>query len=328
MGLAGRRPYRPRERPHSEVDKKVMDDRRHSVLVVGATGTQGSAAVRGLLSRGHRVRALTREPARARRLTEMGAEVAVGDLGDRAAVEAALDGVTAVFAVPLRDPGDDAAELRNAAFLIEAAKRSGVRHFVQTSVAGTGELSRMPRWGSGHWNEEYWETKHRIEEAVRGGGLPAYTILKPSFLMENLLPPKAPLMFPELARDEIVTAVGRHVRVQMISAGDVAAFAAAALERPDRFSGQSIELAAEALTMHEVAATIAAVTQRTVRAVSLTARQAVAAGRPEAVVRGEEWLNEVGYHASIDALASYGVALTGFRKWAETHRAVLGQAVG
>ncbi|MEV4323547.1 NmrA family NAD(P)-binding protein [Microbispora rosea] len=305
-----------------------MDDRQHSVLVVGATGTQGSAAVRGLLSRGHRVRALTREPARARHLTEMGAEVAVGELGDPAAVEAALDSVTAVFAVPLRDPGDDAAELRNAAFLIEAAKRSGVRHFVQTSVAGTGDLSRMPRWGTGHWNEAYWETKHRIEEAVRDGGLPAYTILKPSFLMENLLPPKAPLMFPELARGEIVTAVGRHVRVQMISAGDLAAFAAAALERPDRFSGQSIELAAEALTMHEVAATIAAVTQRTVRAVSLTARQAVAAGRPEAVVRGEEWLNEVGYHASIDVLASYGVALTGFRKWAETHRAVLGQAVG
>lgn len=81
----------------------------------------------------------------------MGAEVAVGD---PAAVEAALDGVTAVFAVPLHDPGDDAAELRNSVFLIEAAKRSGVRNFVQTSVAGTGERSRMPRWGSGHWNEE------------------------------------------------------------------------------------------------------------------------------------------------------------------------------
>ncbi|MEU7913149.1 NmrA family NAD(P)-binding protein [Microbispora bryophytorum] len=305
-----------------------MDDRRHSVLVVGATGTQGSAAARGLLRRGHRVRALTREPARARHLTELGAEVAAGDLGDPAAVEAALDGVTAVFAVPLRDPGDDGAELANAAFLIEAARRSGVRHFVQTSVAGAGDLSRMPRWGTGHWNEAYWETKHRIEEAVRTGGLPVYTILKPSFLMENLLPPKGPLMFPELARGEIVTAVGRHVRVQMISADDIAAFAAAALERPGRFSGQSIELAAEAPTMHEVAATIGAVTRRTVRAVSLTPSQAVAAGRPPAVVRGEEWLNEVGYHAPIDALASYGVALTDFGQWARTHRSRLAQTGG
>ncbi|MEU8060204.1 NmrA family NAD(P)-binding protein [Microbispora bryophytorum] len=245
-----------------------MDDRRHSVLVVGATGTQGSAAARGLLRRGHRVRALTREPARARHLTEWGAEVAAGD------------------------------------------------------------LSRMPRWGTGHWNEAYWETKHRIEEAVRDGGLPAYTILKPSFLMENLLPPKAPLMFPELARGEIVTAVGRHVRVQMISADDIAAFAAAALERPGRFSGQSIELAAEAPTMHEVAATIGAVTRRTVRAVSLTPSQAIAAGRPPAVVRGEEWLNEVGYHAPIDALASCGVALTGFGQWARTHRSRLAQTGG
>ncbi|MEV7908638.1 NmrA family NAD(P)-binding protein, partial [Streptomyces anulatus] len=196
----------------------------------------------------------------------------------------------------------------------------------QTSVAGTGDLPRMPRWGSGHWNERYWEAKHRIEEAVRDGGLPAYTILKPAFLMENLTPPKAALMFPELARGEIVTAIEARTEVQMISADDIAAFAATALEQPERFAGHSVELAAEALTMQEVATTLGAVTGRPFGAVSLTSSQALAAGRHPAVVRGEEWLNEVGYHASIDVLALYGVPLTSFSEWAAAHHALFASA--
>ena len=35
---------------------------KRSVLVTGATGQQGGAVARALLSRGHRVKALTRKP--------------------------------------------------------------------------------------------------------------------------------------------------------------------------------------------------------------------------------------------------------------------------
>ncbi|GAA4232356.1 uncharacterized protein YbjT (DUF2867 family) [Streptosporangium album] len=67
--------------------------------------------------------------------------------------------------------------------------------------------------------------------------------------MENFAPPKAALMFPNLAGDEIVTAIEAQTKVQMIRADDIAAFVAAAPEQPERFAGHSIELAAEALTM-------------------------------------------------------------------------------
>ena len=54
-------------------------------LVTGATGRQGGAVARHLLKRGHRVRALTRDPSKsaARALAGMGAEVVRGDLDDR-----------------------------------------------------------------------------------------------------------------------------------------------------------------------------------------------------------------------------------------------------
>lgn len=68
-------------------------------LVIGATGQQGGATARHLLSRGWQVRALVRDPESpaARRLA--GAELAVGDLGDAASLERAMRGVDAVFSM-------------------------------------------------------------------------------------------------------------------------------------------------------------------------------------------------------------------------------------
>lgn len=51
-----------------------------NVLVTGATGFIGAAAVRALLQHGHRVVGLVRDTAKGRELTEIGAELAVGDM--------------------------------------------------------------------------------------------------------------------------------------------------------------------------------------------------------------------------------------------------------
>ncbi|MEQ1502289.1 MAG: NmrA family NAD(P)-binding protein, partial [Myxococcota bacterium] len=50
---------------------------KRSVLVTGATGKQGGAVARGLIARGHRVRALSRNPTSpaASALTGAGIEV-------------------------------------------------------------------------------------------------------------------------------------------------------------------------------------------------------------------------------------------------------------
>ena len=71
------------------------------ILVSWATGEQGEAVARGLLESGIGVRALTRYPEKpeARELAELGAEVASGDLEDRAPIGRVLDGVDEVFSV-------------------------------------------------------------------------------------------------------------------------------------------------------------------------------------------------------------------------------------
>jgi uncharacterized protein YbjT (DUF2867 family) len=70
-----------------------------TVLVIGATGQQGGAVARALLSRGHRVKALTRKPDSdaARQLVSAGTDLVTGDLGDRASVLKVASGVDAMF---------------------------------------------------------------------------------------------------------------------------------------------------------------------------------------------------------------------------------------
>jgi len=72
---------------------------KRSVLVTGATGQQGGAVARALLSRGHRVKALTRKPDSdaAQQLMSAGADLVTGNLGDTASVLKAASGVGTVF---------------------------------------------------------------------------------------------------------------------------------------------------------------------------------------------------------------------------------------
>lgn len=62
------------------------------VLVTGATGFIGSHLVRRLARTEHKVRCLVRDPDRAGRLSESGAELAQGDVTDKASITRAMTG--------------------------------------------------------------------------------------------------------------------------------------------------------------------------------------------------------------------------------------------
>jgi len=288
------------------------------VLVTGATGKQGGAAVRRLLSDGFQVRILTRNPGSdaARRLLAAGVQAARGDYQDRASVRAALQGINAVFSVQLPGPH----ERNHGLLLVEEAQRAGVQYYVHTSAAAVSRHTAFPRWGTGHWYDDYWRAKWDIEEKVRRAGFAHYMVLRPAFLMENFLPPAVAHMFPDLRRGELATAMRRDTLIDLVSAEDVGAFAAAALRTPARFSGHSIDLAATAMTIGQIAETLAQVLGRPIRVVELSSEQALARGQSRGWVRGQEWTNEVGYQVDMKSLTQYGVPLTSLPDWASAQR--------
>jgi uncharacterized protein YbjT (DUF2867 family) len=140
------------------------------ILVTGATGSIGSELVRLLVSGGHRVRALARDPAKAQGLGA-GVEIAPGDLTKPEGFPAALAGVEKLFAMfhAHHIPAHSGP-------LFEAAKRAGVRHVVFLSSA---TIQIQPPTKIGGWHLAG-------EEALTATGL-AYTMLRPGNFATNAL---------------------------------------------------------------------------------------------------------------------------------------------
>lgn len=120
------------------------------ILIIGATGWTGSEAVRHLIQRGARVRAITRDRAKADSMPALaGAEIVVGDSTRPEILHDVLAGAEKVYLVPPTALGWN--EMQKG--LIEAARRAGVGHVVKLSA--TGVSPEEPSMSlSYHWQGE------------------------------------------------------------------------------------------------------------------------------------------------------------------------------
>jgi uncharacterized protein YbjT (DUF2867 family) len=149
-------------------------------VVLGATGHTGQAAAESLLELGREVRVVVRDAARGEAWKARGAEVAVADAADAAALTAALAGAEGAYVlVPPQYGVDDmlAAQKRIIEALAGAVQRSGVPHVVLLSSIGAQRAS-----GTGPI-----VTLHRAEEALRKSAK-SLTALRAGFFLENWIP--------------------------------------------------------------------------------------------------------------------------------------------
>ncbi|MCP3138915.1 NmrA/HSCARG family protein [Pyxidicoccus xibeiensis] len=294
------------------------------ILVTGATGKQGGAVVRALLQAGRSVRALTRDPGSAagQALAAQGVDVVNGDFHDPASLDAALVGVDGVFSMQMGShPDDPETEIRTGKALVEAAHRADVRVIVHTSVARAGDHENFIGWDEGRWEPLYWKNKAAVNAMVKAQGFRHWVILKPALIMENLLPPMVHFMYPSLVdRGQLDTATELDTRLDWIAAQDIGAFAAAAFADPERFHGHEIDLAAESVTLVEIAAKLTEATRKPVSAVTSSEDEMLARGEHALSVRSQVWNNVEGYKVDLDAVRSWGVPLTTLDQFIKQHR--------
>lgn len=292
-----------------------------TIVVTGATGTQGGAVAQALLVRGLPVRALVRDsqaPA-AVALAEAGAQLAIGSYDDPQSLRAALHGGDALFSVQ-QAPGEQRdLERDHVRALMDAAKDTGIRHVVHSSVSNTGAFRTMAGWEAGRWERNYWESKADAEATVRNAGLPVHTILRPAFMMDNFTMPKAAWMFPDLIQGAIRTAVEPETPIILVAAEDIAQAALAAITAPDRFAGQAIDLAGDLVMLPEIVAVLASVTGRPVDALTCDADSLVARGQHRGWVESQQWMNVVNYPARPHEMREWGLTPTLFADWARRH---------
>lgn len=155
------------------------------VLVAGATGRTGQQVVRELTAAGYHVRALVRDAERARPLLGDTVDYAIGDVRQRATIDAALQGVRYVISAigaTRKDPANapEFVDFHGVRNLAEAAAAAKVEQLVIISSAGVTRkdhpLNRM------FDNVLIWKGKG--EAAVRASGV-AYTIVRPGGLNDQ-----------------------------------------------------------------------------------------------------------------------------------------------
>jgi uncharacterized protein YbjT (DUF2867 family) len=258
------------------------------VLVVGATGLQGSAVARALLQGGHRVRAMTRNLAHpvAEALRLRGARLAWADLEQPDRVAEAMDGVDAVYAITTPRQHGTAAETRHGLMLAQAAAEQGVAHFIYSSLVGSASLTGVPNFDS----------KHEVELFLQAGQVP-HTVISAAFFMENLLLPP----WVGFLRQGILSVplpAGR--KLQQLAIGDLGRFVRLVLERRDPFLNRRLSVASDELSPIEMAALLARIIgQRVEHAVPDTA---LLAQRSEAMAGMFSWLERNGGDADVVAL--------------------------
>ncbi|MEU7474662.1 NmrA/HSCARG family protein [Lentzea sp. NPDC042327] len=284
------------------------------VLVTGATGKQGGAAVRALTAAGVPVRALVRDPD-ADRAKALGVELVAGDLDDRESLSRAAKGVRAVFSVQmaaLTERGFDfAGELAQAVTLMEVAREQGVRQFIQTTVDGADREVVDERYPI---RAAAMTTKAAVQDRLRAAGFERWTLLKPGFFMENFLPSSA-FLFPRGVEGGLVSMVKPATRLSLVAVRDIGTAVTAAVADPQRFDRVELELASDHLSMTEIAAVLSEVLGRELAAPDLTQEQAFAAGMPE-MGAGHDRLNETPMVGRPEFARELGLPLTSFAEWA------------
>lgn len=215
---------------------------RKTIFVTGITGNQGGAVARSLISKGFKVKGLTRNPLspKAQALKNINVDVVKGDLNDVVTYRKYLKNADAVFSVQTFANGVKK-EIAQGLDLASIAKQFNISHFIYSSVVGADANTGIP----------HWESKFKIENHIKDLGLP-YTIIRPASLYENYLIPQ---VRTRLVKGRLVSPVYKDRVQQFISAEDIGKISTEIFMNTEKYTGRTINIASEEMDL-QIAANI------------------------------------------------------------------------
>lgn len=234
-----------------------------TILVTGASGSLGRAAVTTLTAKGFRVRAASRHPQPSAHPV---VQAVPFDYTDAASHQPALAGVDGVLLIA---PPLDVESPAKLIPVIDRAKALGVSHIVLNSALGVDADEQAPL--------------RRIERHLLASGV-GCTILRPNFFMENFT---TGFLAP-MVREGSIFLAAADGKTSFISTRDIAAVAAEAFG--GGHSGREYNLTGpDALDHNEVARLISQAAGRTVSYHAITEEEmlhgAMKSGLPESAAQ-------------------------------------------
>lgn len=258
---------------------KGLEKAMKKILVIGATGKQGYAVVQALLEKEYSVRAFTRnkENERLKALDSERLEIFEGDLNSQSDLRNAMSDVDGVYSVQPINRDDVQVELQQGRNIMKSAKAKGIEHIVYSTAGGVNRDRTGP----------HFEILAQLENELTDSGL-HYTLVKPSFFMDNFLrivqKEENHLYIPEF--------ISLDIPFAMISTRDIAQIALHMFEHPQQYDGQSLEIASDELTLNQIVDTF-----ETVTGLPTSIRGTFTSGTAE-----RSWLEEKGYKVDFDLM--------------------------
>jgi len=238
-------------------DKKI-------IAVVGATGLQGGGLAHAVLAdkaSSFAVRALTRNvnSDKAKELAKAGAQVVAADLDDLDSLKRAFAGAHGAFCLTnFWEHMSPEKEFAQANAMAEAAKQTGVRHAIWSTLEDTRKWvplsdARMPTL-MGKYKVPHFDAKGEADDVFRQLGVPT-TFLLTSFYWDNLI---FFGMGPKKGQDGklAITLPMDDKKLPGIAADDIGRCVYTILKNPEQHIGRTVGLAAEHLTGSQMAAAL------------------------------------------------------------------------
>jgi uncharacterized protein YbjT (DUF2867 family) len=150
------------------------------IVFIGATGMLGRPVIREMVAAGMKVRAVARNPEKAKALLPDGVEIVKGDLRDPGSIASAMKGAWGLYlnlqVDQTQKESEWCAERDGLETALSCAKSAGIKR--------VGYLSSIIKDDS---RKDWWvfKVKREAAEKVKNSGI-AYTVFCPSCFMENL----------------------------------------------------------------------------------------------------------------------------------------------
>ncbi|TWB47362.1 uncharacterized protein YbjT (DUF2867 family) [Rhizobium sp. ERR 922] len=204
---------------------QMMMSEGADILVSGATGRTGGAAIDELLKMGRKVRAYVRsDDERAEALRGRGVDIAVGDFTDIDHIRSAMEGVNSAYFLHPIAPGI----LSAAAYFAQAAKEAGV-----TAIVNMSQISAR-RESTSHAAQDHW-----VSERIFDWSGVATTHLRPTFFADWLVYPHFAKEIWASKKIEFPFENGRHAPISSDDQGRVIAHL---LANPEGHGGKTYTL--------------------------------------------------------------------------------------
>ena len=273
------------------------------ILVTGATGKQGSAAVYELLKNNFEVFALTRNPqsSEADNLKKAGAILVKGDLEDIEGLSDIFKKVDGLFLVlpPVwvssKETDEKEAEIGIQA--IKFAEEQGVKFVLYSSVLGSDKQDLFrPKF-------KFTIEKHLLESNLQGA------VIRPASFMENLLLPSF-----GLGESKFINPLPEEKAIPWVATSDIGTFARIIFQNYKEFNGKTVDFGGELFTPKQVLKLLEEKLNQPINFVQVPLE--VLYQQSETFAKLVEMIDKEGYDPiDYKFISSWMPKLTGFEQW-------------